>query len=267
MSRLSIYETRWIDLVFENKNKEYGAYQLRRDSSKTTMMAFFSGILLISAFGVIFSLSNLFGKPIIPEIPTIIDEPLHITTFINEPIKPKTQQNPAQTKTPQEPNALLPMVVSSTPDVTADVPINKDIIENSTLNTGTEGGTGTDSTPTGNVENPPSPVDNGNTLVNATALDRLPEFPGGMDRFYNYVGNNFERPEIDGLNTIKLYVSFVIEKDGTMTNIHVKRDPGYGLGKEAVRVLKSLRTKWTPGIINSKPVRTAYDLPISVQMN
>jgi protein TonB len=59
----------------------------------------------------------------------------------------------------------------------------------------------------------------------------------------------------------------VIEKDGSMTNIHVKRDPGYGLGKEAIRVLKSLRTKWTPGIINSKPVRTAYDLPITVQMN
>ena len=51
-----------------------------------------------------------------------------------------------------------------------------------------------------------------------------------------------------------------------MTDIQVKRDPGYGLGKEAVRVLKSLRTKWTPGILEGKPVRTAYNLPITVQM-
>ena len=65
MSRLSIYETRWIDLVFENKNKEYGAYQLRRESSKTTVMAFFSGLLLITVVGVIFTIANVFGKPIV----------------------------------------------------------------------------------------------------------------------------------------------------------------------------------------------------------
>jgi protein TonB len=97
-------------------------------------------------------------------------------------------------------------------------------------------------------------------------LDKLPEFPGGINKFYTYVGNNFEKPEIDVINTIKIHVYFVIEKDGSMTDIQVKRDPGYGLGKEAIRVLKSLKTKWTPGMINSKPVRTAYSLPIKVQM-
>jgi protein TonB len=81
------------------------------------------------------------------------------------------------------------------------------------------------------------------------------------------VGNNFEKPEIDGLSTIRVIVSFVIEKDGSMTDILVKRDPGYGIGKEAIRVLKSLRTKWTPGLIGTKPVRTSYDLPITIQVN
>jgi protein TonB len=52
-----------------------------------------------------------------------------------------------------------------------------------------------------------------------------------------------------------------------MTDIQVKRDPGYGLGKEAIRVLKSLKTKWAPGMIDGKAVRTAYNLPITVQMN
>ena len=80
------------------------------------------------------------------------------------------------------------------------------------------------------------------------------------------MGNNFEKPEIEDIATLRVYVSFVIEKDGSMTDIKVSRDPGYGLGREAIRVLKSLRTKWSPGIIDSKPVRTAYSLPIVLEM-
>jgi periplasmic protein TonB len=265
MSRVSIYETSWIDLVFENKNKEYGAYQLRRDSSKTTVMAFLSGILLITAFGVVFTLSHLFGKPIVLETPTIIDEPIIVTPYLVQPIKPKTPVNTRQTKAPQETSVLLPMVVSATPDVIATIPTNRDVIENHPLNSGTAGGTGTTNT-TVTIENPTVPIDE-NIPVNAATLDKLPEFPGGINKFYNYVGNNFEKPDIEGINTFRVYVSFVIEKDGSMTDIKVKRDPGYGLGKEAIRVLKSLRTKWTPGMIGSKPVRTAYDLPITVQMD
>jgi protein TonB len=59
----------------------------------------------------------------------------------------------------------------------------------------------------------------------------------------------------------------VVEKDGSMSDIQVKNDPGYGLAKEAIRVLKSLKTKWTPGMIGAKPMRTSYNLPITVQMN
>ena len=71
---------------------------------------------------------------------------------------------------------------------------------------------------------------------------------------------------MEGMGTIRVYVSVVSERDGSMTDIQVKRDPGYGLGKEAIRVLKSLKTKWSPGMIGGKAVRTAYNLPITVQM-
>jgi protein TonB len=50
-----------------------------------------------------------------------------------------------------------------------------------------------------------------------------------------------------------------------MTDIRVPRNPGFGLDKEAIRVLKSLKTKWSPGILNGKPVRTTYNLPIVVE--
>jgi len=267
MSRLSIYETSWIDLVFENRNKEYGAYQLRRDSSKTTVMAFFSGILVITALGVIFTLSNLVGKPIITETTPTIDEPLIITPYQAQPIKPEEPVHTSKARTSQEPTKLLPMVVSATPDVIADVPTNKDIIENQPLNTGIEGGTGAANTTTGTIGNPTLPIDYGKVINNTTELDKLPEFPGGINKFYNYVGNNFEKPEIEGTKTFRIYLSFVIEKDGSMTDIKVKKDPGFGLGREAIRVLKSLRTKWSPGMIGSKPVRASYNLPITVEMN
>jgi protein TonB len=75
----------------------------------------------------------------------------------------------------------------------------------------------------------------------------------------------FTRPELDAEKTLKVYVSFVIERDGSITDITVLNDPGYGLGKEAIRVLKSIKTKWTPGILDGKAVRTAYNLPITIK--
>lgn len=110
-------------------------------------------------------------------------------------------------------------------------------------------------------------IEHGNTVVTAAILDKLPEFPGGIAKFYSYIGETFETPEINAERSIRIYVSFVVEKDGSMSEIQVKNDPGYGLAREAIRVLKSLKTKWAPGMIGSKPMRTSYNLPITVQMN
>jgi periplasmic protein TonB len=267
MSRLSIYETGWIDLVFEDRNKEYGAYQLRRDSSKTLAMAFVSGIGLIAAIGLLFSVSNLMNKPIIVATPTIFDEPITVTPYTVLPEKPKTAAKSPQTKAPDETKANLPLVVSATPDPTVEVPTTKELLNNPQASAGgTETGTVTSSLPSGTVETPSIPVDE-KAILNTTALDKLPEFPGGIKKFYSYVGNNFEKPDIEGDNTYRVYVSFVIERDGSMTDIKVIRDPGFGLGQEAIRVLKSLKTKWSPGMMGSKPVRTSYNLPITVEMN
>jgi periplasmic protein TonB len=267
MSKLSIYETSWINLVFENRNQEYGAYQLRQESSKTTMMSFFMGILLIVSLCGIYKISSLLETQADIDTNLTIDEPLIIADYVVEPIiRTKTPLPQNQARPLQEPTVLLPMVVSATPDETVVVPTNNNLIENHSLTTGNGEATGTTTT-TGTVESTTLPIDYGNTIIASSALDKLPEFPGGINKFYNYVGNNFEKPEIENTNTMRILVSFVVEKDGSMTDIQVKRDPGYGLGKEAIRVLKSLKTKWVPGMIGTKPVRTSYSLPITVQMD
>lgn len=98
-------------------------------------------------------------------------------------------------------------------------------------------------------------------------LTKEPEYSeGGLAGFYNYVNRNFKIPEIKEDLTTKIYVSFVIEKDGTMSNIKVLKNPGHGLGEEAIRVFKTIPEKWTPGEIDSKPVRCSYTLPITINI-
>ncbi|WP_431242965.1 energy transducer TonB [Flavobacterium sp. P21] len=158
-------------------------------------------------------------------------------------------------------NPVVTTAAQATPDIATNVE-NHAVVDNTTGGDGTITNVLPGSGGEGNVSDP-APVDN--TPVNSAILDKMPGFPGGMDKFYSYVGNNFRRPELDAEMTLKVYVSFVIEKDGSITDIMVQKDPGYGMGKEAIRVLKSLKTKWTPGILNGKPVRTAYNLPITIK--
>ena len=115
--------------------------------------------------------------------------------------------------------------------------------------------------PVGN--GPAAVVEEDNSIYNTAGIEVKPDFPGGMAKFYKYVGNNYRTPEEEGLAG-KVYVTFVVEKDGSLTDIKVVRDIGYGTGKEAIRVLKSC-PKWNPGEQNGKKVRVLYSLPITIQ--
>ena len=105
-----------------------------------------------------------------------------------------------------------------------------------------------------------------NAIYSTAGLTENPEYPGGMEAFYKFVGENYKTPKTpeDVKLTGKVYLTFIIEADGNLSNFKVLRDIGYGTGEEAVRVLKS-SPKWNPGTINDEPVRTLYSLPISIQ--
>jgi len=272
MSKSSIYETSWTNLVFENKNKEYGAYQLRQENSKTTITALFVGLLLLATLGSVSMLINKFrSQPVIMTEP-VFSEPLTPVDLTPIPVQP---EQPAPV-VPQQQAAASPATdltqLSNPVVVTTEQAVDK-IATNAQNNTVTENavpgngivenavpGSGNTNTVTTEIVDPGA-----TTILPVSSLDKLPEFPGGMAKFYTYVGNNFNRPELDAEKTLRVYVSFVIEKDGSITDIMVKNDPGYGIGKEAIRVLKSLKTKWIPGVLNGKAVRTAYNLPITIK--
>ncbi len=272
MSKLSIYENSWINLVFEGRNKEYGAYQLRKESDETTLLAFCLGLFFIATIATIPAILNHFSTtektPI--GITDAIDKIITITNIKTpRPEKPIQMVLPIkkQFKDDLKKEELKNVVIVEPENANQNIAKNDEKPTNTSDNNDGTAIKGTTTTNAVTIGTDTKTIDTGETNPSPTfALDKLPEFPGGIKKFYAFVGSNFEKPELDEIKTVKVYVSFVIEKDGSMTDIQVRKDPGYGLAKEAIRVLKSLKTKWEPGLIAGNPVRTAYTLPIVVEM-
>lgn len=112
---------------------------------------------------------------------------------------------------------------------------------------------------------PSPPKDNSidNNVYNTSAIDIKPEFPGGNIDFDKFIEQNFKLSKDNHPLNGKIYATFIVEKDGSLSDIKILRDIGYETGAEAIRVLK-LSPKWSPGKINNKLVRVMYALPISV---
>lgn len=250
MSKVSIYETGWLNLVFEGRNKAYGAYQLRQESPRTTLFAFFFGLLFIGSLSGAGFLLSSFGTVPVTE-PVVDSPPLKIVDYV-VPADPTPPELPpaVKTSTPitdvSDAKDLTNDVVVTSTDNADDIKRNDDApTTKDPVDTGSDtGGVGTTTTGTSTTTvtgTADKPTTNPDAAVPPVNLDVMPEFPGGISKFYNYVGTHFDKPELD--ETVNVLMSFVIEKDGTMTDIKVLRNPGYGLDKEAIRVLKSLRTK------------------------
>jgi protein TonB len=108
----------------------------------------------------------------------------------------------------------------------------------------------------------PAPTEE-NTVYNSAGLEIKPEFKGGLSKFYEYIAKNYRTPDVPGLNG-QLMISFVVEKDGSITDIKVLKDLGYGTGEEAIRILKKC-PKWTPAEQKGKKVRCSFMLPLRIQ--
>ncbi|WEK19117.1 MAG: TonB family protein [Candidatus Pedobacter colombiensis] len=102
-----------------------------------------------------------------------------------------------------------------------------------------------------------------NKIYDFVSIDKQPSFPGGMAQFYTYLKKELKYPEEAIKNNVhgKVFLSFTVEKDGTLNDIKVERKLGSATDEEAVRVLKA-SPKWIPGTQNGKLVRVKYNLPI-----
>jgi len=261
--KLDIFKSQWLDIVFEGRNKVYGAYDLRKMNQKTTVRALVIGALLF-AFAV--------SLPMLLElIPNSSDEDAVLDTKITTVKLPPKQEKPKENVPPPPPPPpkvdqvkFVKPVVAKAEDVTEEPPKVEDIKEKKIGAETIKGDPDAELTvaPVGN--GPANVVEAEDTNVYSSAgIEVKPDFPGGMAKFYSYIGNNYRAPEEEGISG-KVYVTFVVEKDGSLTDIKVVRDLGHGTGAEAIRVLKKC-PKWTPGEQNGKKVRVLYSLPITIQ--
>jgi protein TonB len=101
------------------------------------------------------------------------------------------------------------------------------------------------------------------TIYDFKEVDVKPEYPGGVEAFYKFIAKNFKAPEEEGLNG-KIITTFVIEIDGSITDIKVLQDIGYGSGAEVLKVL-TMSKKWIPAKLNDFPVRVLYQFPITIR--
>lgn len=278
MSGIDFSKKEWIDLVFENRNKSYGAYQLRIESGKIMLKALFLGVLLLMSFVSIPVIANHFNKTeemIIPEPSERVLPPVTYIIDFPKP-EPKPELPEKQATQVSAVDVKKDVAATITENTTTDEEmLSRDEVQGLVTGSvdveGQEGGSYMATNPgnenvTGRDEGNPNGVEDGQNILKTFEVDRAPEFPGGLDNFYKSVSKSFKIPEINKQTTMIVYVSFVVETDGSLSDIQVMRDPGHGLGQEAMRVLKNIKTKWKPGFKNGIPVRTSYNLPIKVNV-
>jgi protein TonB len=103
-----------------------------------------------------------------------------------------------------------------------------------------------------------------NKIYNIEDIEVAPEFPGGINKFYKFMNFNTKYPDEELNVKGEVFVTFVIEKDGLLTDIEVLSDAGYGTGTEAIRVLKKC-PRWNPGKINNEDVRVFYSATLPIK--
>jgi TonB family protein len=119
-----------------------------------------------------------------------------------------------------------------------------------------------------NTESGAIKSENTDKVYDFVSIEKQPEFPGGIAKFYKYLGGSIKYPKMAQENNVqgKVFLSFVVEKDGSLTDIQITRGLGSGTDEEAVRVLKE-SPKWNPGIQNGLAVRVKYNINVNFTIN
>lgn len=271
----NLYKTQWLDLVFQNRNKSYGAYELRKHNNETTAKTFMYAYILFSS---VIILPWIYGQmaqnmPAI-EIPQLSD-PVEVSlTKIHDPkpVSPPAKLPPAK-QIPPKSIQYTAMAVAPADKANIEPPSQFEIAKSvvSTVTTAGVDARGinpveiTNGVPAGTevIETPSETA-----IFSIDAIEKYPEFPGGQEAFVKFLGKNLRYPGIAAENGIqgKVILSFVIERNGELSHIKVIRGIGSGCDEEAMRVLYK-SPQWTPGVQNKQPVRVAYNIPINFSLS
>jgi protein TonB len=254
------------EVLFEHRNRDYGAYNLRHESDQILTKSLFVGVFLFAAISATPFIINSFKTEIVdpPKIGTG-----HVFTPVDTPpdvIPPK----PIKHTVPQQSTTAITL-----PTPTHNPPVQTPATSVTTVQTANIGpttiiGTPPDGSFTPPVQtsvappvlvDPPKPANNSPV----TKPDIEARFSTGIDGFRNGMINNFDTGEFEGTGDLmRTTLTFIVEKDGSISDIKANGSNA-DFNKEAIKTIKSIRGKWTPAKLNGENVRSYFSFPVSMK--
>lgn len=251
------------ELVFEGRNKGYGAYVIRRDYNRiviTALMIAVTTVILIVGIPILVRLIEGVNLQTNDTIDYVNLNVLPPPPPVNQIIKPLLPLRPSP------PPSVLKTIKNTPPKVTnekvIDPPPSQKDLDKTAVGLTTHDGKDSNLLPTLNTVPGialPAPQ---KPFVN---VQQMPVFPGGIDKMFEYLQNNVNYPQVEKEEGVSgaVYVSFVIGSDGKVQDVKILSGiaNGPGCNKEALRVVSSM-PNWTPGKQDGRAVPVQYSLPI-----
>lgn len=272
MSKIDLISSDWVDLVFEGRNKAYGAYRLRKSTTKRNILAMVAVVLLLIVAFIILTVKNFVDEQRAKVAMTQVAE---LTNYD----QPKKKAEVKQKTVEVEPERVVERIKSSikftAPVIKKDEEVKPDEelkTQDELMSTKTAIGTfdvkGNDDAngeilKAKEVIAEPEPPKHEEENKVFDIVEQQPLFPGGPTALMKYLSENTKYPVVAQENGVqgRVTVQFVVEKDGSISDVHVLRGVDPSLDKEAVRVVKSM-PRWTPGKQNGITVRVNYRVPV-----
>ena len=277
MAKIDLYDPQWVEMVFAQKNKEYGAYKLRKGTSGRNIKALLILVIAAALVGGFLAWKVIEQKN--AEAQQAYMEAMQLAQLQEQAKKREKKQEPIKPKV--EPKKEIP-VARETQKFTAPV-IKKDELvkeENQVkqmdklddkVAVGTENKEGVKDRTVEAVRNdiavaapPPPPAPKPEVASKVfDVVEEMPSFPGGQAALMQYLGSNIKYPVVAQENGVqgRVIVGFVVEPDGSISGVNVMRSVDPSLDKEAMRVVKSM-PRWKPGKQNGSAVRVKYTVPV-----
>lgn len=277
MAKIDLYDPKWVDMVFAGKNKEYGAYQLRKGTSGRNIKALLILVIAAALVGGFLAWKVIEQKK--AEEQQAYMEAMELANLQKQ--AKKEEKKKEQVKPKIEPKKEIP-VARETQKFTAPV-IKKDELvkeENQVkqmdklddkVAVGSEDKEGVKDRTVEAVRSeiavaapppPPAPKPEVATKV-FDVVEEMPSFPGGNAALMSYLNSSTKYPVVAQENGVqgRVIISFVVERDGSISDVKVARSVDPSLDREAQRVVKSM-PRWTPGKQNGQTVRVKYTVPV-----
>ena len=276
MAKIDLIDNNWTDLVFEGKNKEYGAYVLRRDTGKRNVKALvwvMIGIALIFAIAYAnLAIQNAMKQNAAIETDVELSklaQKKEAKVERKEPIKVEVEQKVVE-KVKSSVKFTAPEIKKDDEVKPEDEIKSQDDLSKTNTAIGTFDVKGNDEAE-GEVLKAKEVVVDEKPKEEETkvfdVVEQMPSFPGGDAELMKFLHDHMKYPAVAEENGIqgRVICTFVVERDGSITDVKVIKSVDPSLDKEAIRVLKSM-PKWIPGKQNGSAVRVKYTVPVTFRL-